>query len=237
MSYNPSRSTWINPNIEYVFNDEIVEYDMQDAGLSIIKNYKLLDSNTIKELDALPKEERHRSIGKLQINIKDLSSRLSEKFSEMRGLFISENNISSNNIISVKKDAIYTLGSYNKLKFGKVKFVPKNQYSSYIRFTDNMNIEIYYNDGVVDVKGISDSRLNRHRLYMLHFISKVINGLENKNPSIKRFIKTFINDYKSMNVDDGYYLEFNNKSIDINPVYNFTKVIIPLVKIIQKEIK
>jgi hypothetical protein len=38
-----------------------------------------------------------------------------------------------------------------------------------------------------------------------------------------------------MELDEEYYLEFNNSSVSFNPVYNFRKVIIPLVQISLKE--
>ena len=40
--YNPSQTTWLNPNIEYLFGDEIIDYDMKDAGFNLIKQYRLL---------------------------------------------------------------------------------------------------------------------------------------------------------------------------------------------------
>ena len=51
MSYNPSKTTWFNPDIEYLFNNEIIEYDMKDAGFNIIKQFKLLPDIKIKELE------------------------------------------------------------------------------------------------------------------------------------------------------------------------------------------
>ena len=40
-SYHPSKTTWLNPNIEYLFNEEIIEYDIHDAGFSIIQRVAL----------------------------------------------------------------------------------------------------------------------------------------------------------------------------------------------------
>jgi len=47
----------------------------------------------------------------------------------------------------------------------------------------------------------------------------------------------FINDYKSLNLDEEYYVEFNNMSRDINPLFNFQNVIIPLLHVILKEME
>ena len=233
--YNPSKQTYYNPNIEYIFNNEIIEYDMKNAGINIIQHFKLLPQDQVDKLLNLDKTERHIAVGKLQRNDKGLSSAMSEKFAEMRGLFVSANNLSVDNIISVKKDAIYTVGSCQNLKFGKVEFIPKNRYSSYIRFTDSMNIEIYYNPRGTDIKGIGESGVNKHRLYMLHFLSKIVSYLETKNASLKIFLRSFIDQYKGMELDAGYYIEFNNMSRELNPMYNYQNVLIPLVQISLKE--
>lgn len=235
--YDSRKTNWLNPYIQYLFDDEIIEYDMKDAGFNIIKQFKLLPSEKIIELEKMGKGfDRHKAIGILQRD-REFSTRLLDKFAEMRGLFVGYNNLGDNNIIAVKKDAIFTIGECKKTKFGGIEFAQKNRYSSYIRFEDNHNIEIYYSNELTDVKGMSESSLNRHRFYILQFLREVIAKLEDKNSSVRRDLINFIMDYKSMTLDETYYLEFNNKSTDINPVYNYQKVLIPLVQIIEKELR
>lgn len=237
MSYDPKRSTYLNPNIEYLFNDEIIEYDMKDAGFSLIKQFKLLTPEQIRELERLDKGlERHIAVGKLQGKDKEFSNRLGEKFAEVRGFFIEFNGLNDNNILSVKKDAIYTIGSCKRLKFGQVQFSPKNNYTSYIRFPNIQNIEIYYSYMGIDVKGMSDSAVNRHRLYMMEFLKNIISMMETKNSRVKRYLIQFIDSYKSGELDEGYYLEFNNTSNKINPLFNFQNIIIPLIHIVGREV-
>lgn len=238
MGYNPSKSTWLNPDIEYLFNNEIIEYDIRDAGFSLIKQFKLLPDDKIRELTSLDKGfERHRAIGMLQRNNSELSKSLSDKFTEIRTIFLGANKLSDNNIISVKKDAIYTIGPCSKLKFGSIVFIAKNNYTSYIRFPNVNNIEIYYSSGTMDVKGIGDVSLNKHRLYMMEFLRRTISMLELKDIRIKRWITNFISDYKSGDLDDEFYLEFNNLSKDINSIYNYQNIIVPMVQIILREME
>ena len=161
---------------------------------------------------------------------------LMDKFADIRAIFISANNLSDNNIISVKKDAIFTIGECNKIKFGKIDFAQKNRYSSYLRFINNRDIEVYYNSGHMEVKGIGDSAINRHRLYILEFIKTMISYLESRNQSAKRYLKKFIDDYKGMRLEDEFYVEFNNISMDYNPLYNFQQLIIPFTQIVLKEL-
>jgi hypothetical protein len=226
----------MNPNIEYLFNAEIIEYDMKEAGFSLIKQYNLLDDTEINKLNQLEKDERKIAIGKLQRYGNLSSSALSNKFAEMRGMFITANSLSDNEIITVKKDAIFTIGKCKKRKFDGVEFVEKNHYSSYIRFVNNSNVEIFYNDGSdLEIKGIGDVGFNRHRLYLIPFISKIIKCIELKNPSVKRQLKNFIDDYKSMSLDEGFYIEFNNMSSSTDPMFNFQRLLIPLVQIVMGE--
>lgn len=238
MGYNPSKSTWLNPNIDYLFDEEIIEYDMRDAGFSLIKQFKLLPPGKIRELEQLGKgEARHIAIGMLERDDKELSKALSSKFAEVRGIFISMNGITDDQIISVKKDAIYTIGQCKRLRFGLVQFAAKNTYSSYLRFPNIQNLEIYYSSEATDVKGMGDTATNRHRLYMLNFLRTMISLIEHKDRGCKRRIMKFIEEYKAHELDEGYYLEFNNLSRAINPSFNYLNVIIPLVQIINREIQ
>lgn len=234
--YDPAKSVWYNDNQQYMFNTDIREYDIHSAGLSLIKEYQLLDQATIDKLDGLPKMDLNVAIGKLQRDDKSLSKRLSDAFADIRRIFIEANQIDINDIICVKKDAFFIKGLQNKTKFGNVKFVVKNQYSSYIRFDDNSKIEIFFNDGNLDIKGIGEAGIARHKLYLLDFISKMMAKIELKESSAKRTLINFIDDYKAMKLDDGYYLEFNNKSANVDPYFNLIKVLIPLVQIVSKEV-
>lgn len=237
MGYTPSKSTWLNPNIEYLFNDDIIEYDIYDAGFSLIQQYQLLPPEKIKELERIPKGiQRHIQVGVLQRDDKEFSKRLTEKFTEVRALFMMMNQLKDDSIISVKKDAIYTIGKVKRTTFGKVKFMEKNHYSSYIRFPDITNLELYYGENGIDVKGMGDAAVNRHRLYMLEFLRKTIKSIEEQDSSVKRKFMRFFNQYKFDELDEEFYIEFNNVSRDQNKLFNYANLLIPLLKIIMREV-
>lgn len=235
--YDPSKSTWFNPNIEYLFDDEIIEYDMRDAGYSLICQYDLLPAEKIHELAAMGKgEARHKAVGLLQRD-KEFSKALLDKFAEMRQIFISSNNLVDDQIVTVKKDAIFTVGRCKKRKFGLVEFSQKNRYSSYVRLsTIKPIIEFYYSSSQLDVKGMGDIAVNTHRLFLITFIQNVISKIEMKNiQALRRYLIKFINDYKSGELDEEFYLEFNNLSRNPNPLHNWQHLIIPLTQIALKE--
>ena len=237
--YDYKKSTWLNPNIEYLFNADIIEYDMKDGGFSLIKQFNLLPQEKIKELERIDKGiMRHIEVGKLQRENKEFSKALNDKFAEVRRIFIASNELTDNDIISVKKDAIFTTKPCKRVNFGKVHFADKNHYTSYIRFPNINNIEIYYGDNGIDIKGMGDIAVNTHRLYLIEFLKKTIDMIENKDPRVKRYICKFISDYKFNNLgSETYYLEFNNKSRDFNALFNYKNLLIPIVQIVQREVQ
>ena len=235
MLYNPDKQNFLNDNIQYLFDKIIYEYDMQHAGLSIIKEFNLLSDKKIRELELMSKDMAHITVGKIQRDDKTFSKLLTDKFAIIRSRFIRDNSLEDNDIIAVKKDAFFVTKLCNTDQFGEVKFIVKNKYTSYIRFTDNHNIECYYHDRGIDIKGLSDSSENKHRLYMIEFLKNYFKYMENRDSSVKRFLLKFIYDYKAMKLDEGFYLEFNSKSYDINPMYNYYKLIIPLFQIVLEE--
>ena len=237
MKYLSEKSNWFNPNIEYLFNSIIYEYDIKNAGFSIIKAYNLLPLDEVKKLAQMEKHQQIIEIGKKMGQNKEFSIELTRLFGEVRKFFIDSNYVNDDDLIAVKKDALFSTKECSVLKFGEIEFRIKNQYSSYIRFPYNNNLEIYYNDGgKIDVKGISELNLNKHRLFMLEFIKKIINYLEEKNLFIKRYFKKFVDSYKFLELENEFYLEFNNLSNQINPLFNYQNVIIPFAQIITKEI-
>ena len=237
--YDYRKSTWLNPNIEYLINTEITEYDMSDAGFNLIKQFRLLPSDKIQELERMGKGiERHIAVGKLQRDDKQFSEALLNKFAEARKIFIETNNLTDNDIVSVKKDAIFSTKYCRRTVFGGVHFNSKNKYSSYVRFQNIHNLEVYYNSYTIDIKGMNDIAVNSHRLYMYQFIRKTIGMLEDGNPRVKRYIIDFISRYKFHELDsDTYYLEFNNMSRKYDALFNYQNVLIPMLQIVRKEIR
>jgi hypothetical protein len=237
-TYNPAKQTWLNPDIEYLIGAEIIEYDMQDAGFSIIKEFKLLPEDQIRRLESIPKGiARHVEVGKMQGADKDFAKALSDKFAEMRKVFITTNNIPDSDIITVKKDAFFTVGTQRRVRFGQVRFAAKNHYSSYIRLSGIHNLELYISDQGIDVKGMGDKAVNLHRLYWLDTIAKIVGYLESKNPYVKRYLNHFVEQYRNNQLPEEFYVEFSNRSLERNPLFNYQNVIIPLVQITLKELE
>lgn len=246
-----NRDSFINPNIVFLFNREIIEYDMKEAGFSLIQEYKLLPQRIIDELKKLPKEKRKIKIGVLQREDEKLRKELKEAFSMARERFFLANELEDTDIVSIKKDAIFTTKRCQTQEIGDfIVFRPKNTYTSYIQMTKNL--EFYYSPTSLDVKGISDELLDLHKDYMLDFIRRFFEKMETESDSCNtiEFVKRFCDKYKHRELDVGYYREFNVKSEyhllndntifmeywedkkeDLDITYNYFNILMKLIRI------
>ena len=243
-----NKTTWTNPNIIYLFNTTIYEYDIKSAGLSISKMYHLLPEETIQKIESLPKNKRVVMEGKLQRDNKEYRNALAEGFKNVRKLFIESNGLSEDDIISIKKDAIFVSRKVRFTSFDCVKFVTKNKYTSYI---NTHGIEYYYSENALDIKGISDQLINLHEDGMLKFIINFFNKMETKSKKeVLRYVRNTFTDYKQYKLPVEYYREFNamskynvtteelmwdewwdDRKDELDIMYNIQNVFVPFTKI------
>ena len=242
--------TFINDNINYLFNKEITEYDMSEAGFSLIREFKLLDDKTIKKLSTYSKDKRKIEIGKIQRDNDTFKKMIKESFPLSRRFFFEYNSLEDDDIISIKKDAIITTKHCSHTKIGNyINFRPKHFYTSYIHL--NKRLELYYSPEDFAVKGISDNLLKEHEDYMIKFIKLFFKKMETEdNSTVIEFTRHFIDKYKNRELDIGYYRNFDNSSkfitydkdivytecwdefkdeIDIS--YNFYNILLKIIKI------
>lgn len=211
------RTTWLNKNIDFSFGSSIIEYDMKSAGLSLIKEFKMLPDDEIQKLEALNKQSRNIKIGLMQKKNKGFAKELLVKFVEARKRFIISNRINENNILSIKKDAIFVIDRECDITdFGHIHFVPKNKYTSFIKLN---KLEFYINTRTrqVDVKGLGQAIEDRQELheyhdeYLLSFIVKFCSMRENmvERKIAQRYLSSFIKKYLNKELPIGYYRELD----------------------------
>ena len=219
MSELYNRTAYLNKKLEYLFGHSIIEYDMKSAGFSIIKKYKLLDEESIAGLEKLPKHVRHVAIGKLDRDNPVVKEGLKRGFRECRKMFFEANDVDEDEVLSIKKDAIFIMGRQLKnLDFGEVVFAEKNFYDSYIYLN---KYEFYMNDEQCDCKGINDSLVDLHRKYMLDLFREFANKMRFADPKKQLdFVKEAAVAYRNRELAIGYYRELNNYSIfrPMNPI-------------------
>jgi hypothetical protein len=209
---------YINQNIFYLFNRSITEYDMKEAGLSLTKEYKLLSKDKISDIEKAPKKQRTVKLGLIQKDDKKFAENLKLAFMDARERFFDVNNIVEDDIISIKKDAIFTTKYCEHQKIGEyINFRPKNRYTSYVYLgktsTQNKAIELYYGGGKLDVKGISEDNLKLHDKYMSNIICTYFKYMEERSSKdALSYLSKICTKYKWKDMKLGFYREFNTLS-------------------------
>lgn len=238
-----------NRNILYLFNKDITEYDIKSANTSISREFGLLPESKIKWLEGMDRGRRHTTVGTLQGSDKVFNEGLKNGFATCRKYFIEANDLERDDIISIRKDAIWTTRSCRFTEFGKnIKFKEKQKFTSFIRL--DKHTEIFYNPGKIRVSGIDDNVVKKHENFMLDFISKWFHKMETEHPEeVIRYTRKFIDRYKRRELGVNYYRRFDRdamiylndgtryeeywdeKVCDVEILYNLYNVLIKLVKI------
>ena len=197
------RSLWRNPGFDLLFGTRIVEYDMRSAGLNLIIYYKLLPEEQIQELQRMEKHAKDVKIGLLQKHNKEFTKQLSEAFAQARKMFFEANGLSEENVLAIKKDAIFTMDVYpSQTAFDNLEFVPKNTYSSFLYLN---KLEFYVNTKLrlIDIKGLGqkeslDEVRRLHGDYMLRFFQNYCSMMEKhlSNQDMMRWLTDFIRKYR-----------------------------------------
>lgn len=253
MEHLYEKHNYTNKNIEYLVSREIVEYDIESAGFNIVKYFKLLPQHQIDRLESLPKKDRQRSLGYIQKYDKNFSEKLNLKFVEARKLFFENNNIKPDEVLSIKKDAIFMLKLCHNIEFDNIIFREKNLYTSYYYMNKK---EMYVNSNTLDIKGISDDKLLLHKDYMVDLLHKLFRKVElSPKKQIIGDLKEVSHYYKNRLLDINYYRELNSDSLfrlkmlmpgthehigtqyvkNINEIeieYNYMKYIVPIINLI-----
>jgi hypothetical protein len=219
---------YLNRNIKFIKNSAIYQYDMISAGLACAFEYQLIDEEKYNYLKSLPKKERQIKLGMLCRNNSEITKGIEYGIKDTMHEFISNNDITNSNIISIKRDGIFTLKKCNNLDITDVlKFREAESYSSYFNL---FNKEFYYSNQnkTLTVKGITQSVVEYHQQYILKEIVKLINIAENNDyKTVIISCKNFKKKYLNLELEEESYREFNNNSkfrlmIDISGTNLFT---------------
>ena len=227
------RDVWVNENITSIFNKKIYEYDIRSAGINLIIKYKLLPEDLQKKFLNMEKEERNVQIGLKERDDKPFAKALSDAFKDIRRMFFESNGLNKNDIVSIKKDAIFVTRECVFTVFDNVEFRVKNEYTSYIRLK---KLEFYYNEDKMDIKGMNERDLQYHEEYMLAFIRKYIQKMEYKKRLLDvEYYKEFKAGglFKIASEDNKTpYSDFPEERKDeLDIYYNMKNIIIPMILI------
>lgn len=197
---------WFNPNIQFMFHANIVEYDMKAMSVSISERYNLLDQTIIDKLKRMPKEQRTREVGLLQRDDKMYSERLIQCELETRRKFLEANGLTEEDVICLHSDACIFNSRKNIINnIEGVEFKHANTWTSYMRFK---GIEMFYDGQVLEYKGVAKELLNQHSMGIHRYLCEVFNKLENYDSSIVDFITRFQMRYLQDRLPDYFYIPF-----------------------------
>ena len=158
------------------------------------------------------------------------------------------------------------MNTHQKILFIKYPFVGKNiefrkknhyTHHIYLKPKQGKDLDIYVNDDIVDIKGISDDLLPLHEEGMIELIKLICKCHYSKNPKseINELFSDLVLAYKKRELPYNYYREFNPNSkfkmnlfgnevfsdgIDsdemlelVDITYNYESVILPLIRMLR----
>jgi len=204
------KHNYLDKNRRCIIGLPIRAYDMSSGGYSILKRNKIFSKKDIEKLDNMNKYDRNVLIGKLVREHSELTEILMDGFIDARKRFMYYNNILDEDILSIKKDALFIINKpANKLLFDGYTFKVEAIYSSYYYMND---IEFYYSNqkNLLDVKGISDETLERHREFILDDFCNIFKITEGNDKLYRnQYIKNYRHLYLNKELDIGCYRELN----------------------------
>lgn len=209
-----NKDHYYNPNIPFVLSTFIREYDMSKSNISILRYKGFLDEEGYNYYDSLPKIERQVQIGNILRDNREVINILKSGMIEIRNKFILENNLTPENVLSIKNDAFFIVDKIPSITiFDGVEFKRKNTYTSFYKV---LKQEYYYSFEKINqfeylhVKGISDDKVAIHEKYFLDLLKELFFSAETE--PIEETIKLLSVIYESYIKKDlgvEYYREFN----------------------------
>ena len=199
-----------NRDYPFIHNNEVIEWDIKSANTSLMSYYQLQPDDIVDKLASMAKSQREIAVGKLMRKDKEFSRALEESFNKIINEFMEANNLTWDDIVSVKKDAVF-VKNHGILKhdFGAVHFIPKNQYKHVLLLP---KYEIYISNEGIDVKGIPNEKLELHKEGMLEFIKTALDTADDFI-AMQKFFKEYVQAYKRKELEFDAYREFNPDSL------------------------
>lgn len=163
------KMNYLNDSLTY-YSGEIFEYDMKHAYPSILKGTDFIfeDKNLRNDIESLNdyhnKKEMLIRIGKEFKKNKDMVKYVNDTIIETLENFQISNNLDINNVITIKKDALFVTKRCNNLKYSNIEFSLKNNYNMY--FYDSIKRHEYFilkklNKLSFDIKGIKNENIDK----------------------------------------------------------------------------
>jgi len=215
MKYDAKYKNYLAP-IPYLISHYIYEYDISKANISVLFYKGIISREDYEYMSSLPREQRQVYVGLMQKD-KEIANVISDGIAEFRYRFLTENNITDAELLSVKNDAIFLIDKIPTITvFDGIEFKRKNVYTSYFYLN---KLEVYYylnqieDKEIIDIKGINDEKLLLHQNFFIEFLCSVFEYLQTKpiDHTIE-LINAFHNAYVNRQLSIEFYRELNADS-------------------------
>lgn len=192
------RLNFLNKDIHYYVGN-VYEYDIKHAYPSILKgtDFKFNDKKLREDLENFSNYSNKKNllirIGKEIGTNKDISKYLNLKLINYIENIQELNNLNDDNVISIKKDAIFVNKKCNVFNFENIEFSLKNKYNMY--FYDYISRHEYYisknlNKYSYSIKGKGATDIEKDSYDVI--VKCIFNSLSNGNlESVKHIQETF----------------------------------------------
>lgn len=194
---------------------EIFEYDISKANISILLQYGYISQAEYNMYAQMNRQQRQIAIGRLQ-KIPKYSQAISSGFVQARKILIELNSINDEDIVSIKKDALYITKRIQVTDFGHIHFTLRGLYSI---FLSCMGLEIYFyydelnDDYNIEVKGINDELLPLHEPFLSIICTALRKVQQGDIKSAMQYISMIRSQYINRQLPIEYYREFNRTSL------------------------
>lgn len=210
------KTSYLNPNISYLINTFIYEYDISKANITILYQEGVIDKQTYDRLKSVPRMERQVTIGYI-LKKKENNDILKQGICNARKALFESNNIQDYEVLSIKNDAIYVIGRpLHNTVFGIVEFTLRNIYTSFYSIN---NLEIYYaynadRSEIIDIKGINNNTLELHKNGFLMILKDLCYQCQSFGPQqASALLKLIYEKYINLDFPINIYREFNSLSL------------------------
>jgi hypothetical protein len=202
------RMIWYNNDIQFMFHNNILEYDMNAASLSLAERFKLLPKETIERLKRLDKKNRVIQTGLIRRDDKEFSVEVDKKLIYVRNEFIQENGILPNDLISLHSDAvIFASKKKIKDKIDGIQFKESNRSTGYMNYK---KLEMFYNNDYITYKGASQQLLQQHTMGINKYLIKIFKYIEDYDPRVLKYMSRFQKQYLQDQFPEFMYTKFGS---------------------------
>lgn len=216
------KTSYSNPNYDILYGLDsriIREFDINAAGLSMIRRFNMLGKKDIQQLEAMDKYTRNVVIGKIRGQDVEFSKELKLHIRDTMQEFMEENGMVDEDIISINNDAVTVIqprNKVNKLRVNDIQYKISGVYTSAM-FISRVSF-FRGKDETLTVKGISDTGRSMCGDYMLEEFNSWLGALENGERIIDvlKDVSSFKDLYCERKLDINYYRSIRNGNLQMN---------------------